>query len=56
MTDFDVQTSFEEKDFMLRCKELHEYHLQQLQENEGLRNHFSKEFGVNKKSIVVDAP
>lgn len=37
---------------MLRSKELHEYHLQQLEENEGLRNHFSKEYGVNKKSIL----
>ena len=41
---------------MLRSKELHEYHLQQLEENEGLRVHFSKEYGVNKRSILLDAP
>ena len=41
---------------MLRLKELHEYHLQQLEENEGLQNHFSKEYGVNKKSILLNVP
>ena len=57
MADFDdMQTKFEEDDFMLRSKELHEYHLQQLEENEGLRTHFSKEYGVNKKSILLEAP
>lgn len=57
MADFDdMQTKFVEEDFMLRSKELHEYHLQQLEENEGLRNHFSKEYGVNKKSILLNAP
>lgn len=57
MADFDeMQTKFEEEEFVLRTKELHEYHLQQLEENEGLRNHFSKEYGVNKKSILLNAP
>lgn len=57
MADFDhMQTKFVEEDFMLRSKELHEYHLQQLEENEGLRNHFSKEYGVNKKTILLNAP
>ena len=57
MADFDeIQTNFEEKDFMLRSKELHEYHLWQLEENEGLQNHFSKEYGLNGKSILLDVP
>jgi len=57
MADFDeIQTNFEERDFMLRSKEVHEYHLRQLEENEGLRNHFSKEYGVNGESILLDVP
>lgn len=43
MTDFEeMQCKFEEDDFVLRTKELHEYHLQQLEDNEGLFEHFSR--------------
>lgn len=57
MTDFEgMQCKFEEDDFVLRTKELHEYHLQQLEDNEGLYEHFSKEYGVTSRSILLDAP
>lgn len=57
MTDFEeMQTKFEEDDFLLRCKDLHEYHLKNMEENEGLYKHFSKEYGINKRSILLDAP
>ena len=46
MTDFEeMQCKFED-DFVLRTKKLHEYHLHQLEDNEGLYEHFSKEYGV----------
>lgn len=41
---------------MLRTKQLHEYHLQQIEDNEGLNAHFSKEYGVTGRSILLDAP
>ena len=57
MTDFgEMQSNFEEDNFLLRTKELHNYHLQQLEENEALNKHFSKEYGITKRSILLDAP
>ena len=50
MTDFDeMQLNFVEEDFLLRCKELHDYHLNNIEQNEDLHQHFSKEYGINKK-------
>lgn len=55
MVDFDeMQIKFEEEEFVLRIKEFYEYYFQQLEENEGLRNYFFKEYGVNKKSIFFN--
>ena len=57
MTDFgEMQSNLEEDNFLLRTKELHNYHLQQLEENEALHKHFSKEYGITKRSILLDAP
>ena len=35
---------------------MHDYHLQQLDENPELYTHFSKEYGVNKRSVLLDTP
>ena len=49
MADFDeVQDKFKEEDFELH-KEMHDYHLEQLEENPELHTHFSKEYGLNNK-------
>jgi len=57
MADFEsMQTLFTEEDFDLRSKEMHEYHLEQLHNNPELYNHYSKEYGVVKRSILMDAP
>lgn len=57
MTDFDeMQLSFVEEDFLLRSKELYDYHLNNIEQNEDLHQHFSKEYGINKRSILRDAP
>ena len=47
---------FTEDEFDLRNKELHEYHLNQLKEHASLREHYSKEYGVIKRSVLLDAP
>ena len=48
MADFDeIQDKFKEEDFELRDKEMHDYHLEQLEENPELHAHFSKEYGLN---------
>lgn len=55
MTVFDeMQTKFEEDDFLLRSKELHDYHIKNLEEHEELYQHFSEEYGINKRSILLD--
>ena len=57
MTDFDeMQLNFVEEDFMLRSKELHDYHPNNIEQNEDLHQHFSKEYGINKRGILLDAP
>ena len=57
MADFDeMQEKFREEDFELRDKDMHDYHLQQMEENPELHTHFSKEYGVNKRSVLLDAP
>lgn len=45
-----------EEDFLLRSIELHDYHLINIEQNEDLHQHFSKEYGINKRSILLDAP
>ena len=55
MTGFEEMQCKLEVDFVLRTKELHEYHLQQLEDNEGLYENFSKEYGVTNRSILLDA-
>lgn len=45
-----------EEDFLLRSIELHDYHLNNIEQNEDLHQHFSKEYGINKRSILLDAP
>ena len=52
----DIQSKFDENDFQLRDDELHDYHLGQLEANEGLHTHLSKEYGVNKRSVLLEAP
>ena len=43
MADFDkIQDKFKEEDFELGDKEMHDYHLGQLEENPELHTHFSK--------------
>jgi len=49
-----MQCKFE-VDFVLRTKELDKYHLQQLEDNEGLYENFSKDYGVTNRSILLDA-
>ena len=57
MADFEaIQSMFTEEEFDLRSKELHEYHLNQLQEHSSLCEHYSKEYGVVTRSILMDAP
>ena len=57
MADFDdIQSKFRETDFELRDKDMHDYHLQQMEENPELHTHFSKEYGVTKRSVLLDAP
>lgn len=57
MADFhEMQCRFREEEFQLRDKAVHDYHLQQLDENPELFTHFSKEYGVTKRSILLDAP
>ena len=57
MADFDeIQTKFREEDFQLPDKEMYDYHLQQLEENPELYTHFSKEYGITKRSVLLDAP
>lgn len=57
MADFDkIQSKFREKDFQLCDKDIHDYHLKQLDENPELHKHFSKEYGVTKRSVLLDAP
>ena len=57
MTNFvDIQSKFHGDDFQLRDEELHDYHLGQLEANEGLHTHLSKEYGVTKRSVLFDAP
>ena len=34
---------------------MHDYHLGQLEANEGLHTHLYKEYGVTKRSVLVDA-
>ena len=56
MADFDeIQDKFKEEDFELRDKDMHNYHLEQLEEHPELHTHFSKEYGVNKRSVLLDA-
>ena len=48
MTDFDeMHTEFEEDDFLFCDKELHHYHHTQLEQNEGLYQHFSATKGFS---------
>ena len=55
--DFEsMQTLFTEEDFAPRSKEIREYQLEQLHNNPELYNHYSKEYGVVKRSILMDAP
>ena len=55
--DFQLmQTTFTEESFQPRSKELHEYHLQQMHDNPGLHDHYSKEYGVVKRSVLLKAP
>ena len=57
MADFEqMQTIFTEEGFDLRDEETHSYHLQQLQDNLALYQHFSKEYGVVRKTVLLDAP
>lgn len=57
LADFDqMQTIFTEEEFELRNQEIHSYHLQQLEDNPTLYQHFSKEYGVVKRSVLLDAP
>ena len=57
MTDFDeMQLNFVEEDFLLRSKELHDYLPNNIEQNEDLHQHFSKECGINKRGILLDAP
>ena len=49
MADFEqMQTIFTEEGFDFRHEEIHSYHLQQLQDNPALYQHFPKEYGVIK--------
>lgn len=41
--------------FDLRDEETRSYHLQQLQDNPALYQHFSKEYGVVRKTVLLDA-
>ena len=52
----EIQSKFREEDFQLRNKDMHDYHLNQLDKNPELHNHFSKEYGVTKRSVPLDAP
>lgn len=52
----DMQSKFREEEYELRNQVMHDYHLNQLKENPELQAHFSKEYGVTKKSILLDAP
>lgn len=45
-----------EEDFLLRSKDLYDYHLSNIEQIEYLYQHFSKEYGINKRSILLDAP
>lgn len=57
MADFEaMQCMFTEDEFDLHNKELDEYHLNQLKEHASLREHYSKEYGVFKRSVLLDAP
>ena len=57
VADFDqIQTIFSEVELELRNQEIHFYHLHQLQDNPALNQHFSKEYGVVRKSVLLDAP
>ena len=57
MTDFDeMQQNFVEEDFLLRSKELRDYHLSNIEQSEDLYQHFPKEYRINKRSILLDAP
>jgi len=57
MTDFDeMQMKIVEEDFLLRSKELHDYHLNNIEQDEDLYQNFSKEYGTNKRSILLDSP
>ena len=57
MADFNaIQSLFTEEQFDLRNEELHEYHLRQMQENPSLHQHYSKEYGVVARSVLMDAP
>ena len=51
----DIQPKFDGNDFQLRDDELQDYHLGQLEANEGLHTHLYKEYGVTKRNVLVDA-
>lgn len=52
MAGFDEINKKFKEGFELRDKDMHDYHLQQLEENPELHTHFSKEYGVNKRSVL----
>ncbi len=57
MADFEaMQSLFTEEEFDLRNKDLHDYHLEQMEEDPSLAEHYSKEYGVVKRSILLEAP
>ena len=57
MADFNaIQSLFTEEQFHLRNEELHEYHLRQMQEKPSLHQHYSKEYGIVARSVLMDAP
>jgi len=52
----DIQTKHDEDEFVLHNLSLHDKRLQQLDENPELYSHYSKKYGVTRKTVLLDAP